>query len=64
VNDYRYLSTLQRLLKEKPGHPAAADARKVFDDMMDLAPGKGRQAQPDFDADRRKVASAIESLLK
>lgn len=64
VNDYRYLSTLERLLKEKPDHPAAAEARKVFDDMMNLTPGKDRDNFGDFDKDRAAVTAAIESMMK
>jgi hypothetical protein len=63
-NDYRYLSTLQRLIREKPGHPNAAVARGVFDEMMDLEAGRDRRREVDFEADRAKVATAIESLLK
>ena len=69
--DYRYLSTLQRLLKENPGHPAAARARKVFEEMMDLTAGKDRPAfrhraagrLGEYEADRQKVTSAILALL-
>jgi hypothetical protein len=64
LNDYRYLSTLQRLIKEKPGHPAAGRAKKLFDEMMDLQAGTDRSKPGDFDADRTKVAEAIESMLK
>jgi hypothetical protein len=66
LNDYRYLSTLQRLLKEKPDHPAAAQAKKVFDEMMNLTAGKDsrRKGDYDFDKDRAEIAAAIESLLK
>ncbi|HUW57295.1 MAG TPA: hypothetical protein VMZ92_11730 [Planctomycetota bacterium] len=64
LNDYRYLSTLQRLLKEKPGHRNAAAARKVFDEMVDLKAGTDRGRQVDFAADRATVVEAITSLLK
>ena len=76
LNDYRYLSTLQRLIAEKPAHPAAAEAKKVYDEMVDLKAGTDRNRQAvdlgavaddtkvDFNAERAKVAAAIESLLK
>jgi len=64
LNDYRYFSTLQRLIKEKPGHPNAAAAKKLFDEMMDLKAGTDRNRKVDFASDRAKVAAAIVSLLK
>ncbi len=64
LNDYRYLSTLQRLVKEKAGAPAAAEAKKVFDEMVDLKAGTDRDRKADFDADRAKVVAAIQSLLR
>ena len=73
LNDYRYLSTLQRLLKEKPNHPAAAAGQALFDKMMDLRAGADRGISedpgdrgrnPDFAADRAAVTAAIEALLK
>lgn len=66
LNDYRYLTTLERLLTEKPQHPAAAQARKVYDEMLDLEAGKDRDVNPMnvCDKDRARVIEAIESLLK
>ena len=66
MNDYRYLSTLQRLLKEKASSPAAAEAKKVFDEQVNLTAGKDR---PDpkagtFEADRAAVTKAILSLTE
>lgn len=65
LNDYRYLTTLQRLLRERPDHPAAAAARKVFEAMIDLEPGRDL-ARPDgsvrYEADRSAVAAAITAL--
>lgn len=69
LNDYRYLSTLQRLLKEKPNHPAAAEARKVWNHMIDLKAGADCRGEgsdsanaASFDADREAVVKAIQSL--
>ncbi|HUV38255.1 MAG TPA: hypothetical protein VMY39_01515 [Planctomycetota bacterium] len=64
LNDYRYFSTLQRLVKEKAGHPNHAAAKKLFDEMVDLKAGTDRNRKVDFEADRAKVAAAIQSLLK
>ena len=64
LNDYRYLSTLQRLLKEKKDSPAAAEAQKVFDAMMDLAPGKDRPEPKDYDPQRAEVVKAILMLVQ
>ena len=33
-DDYRYMLTLARLLKEKPNHPAAAAGRKLLEDKL------------------------------
>ena len=72
LNDYRYLTTLQRLLKDKPNHPAAAAGRKVFDAMMALEAGKDRPTDArrrkagrldEYEADRARVAAAIGLLL-
>lgn len=64
LNDYRYLSTLERLLGEKPNHPAAVAARKTFDEMVDLKAGTDRNRKVDFEAERAKVVAAILSLLR
>lgn len=67
LNDYRYLSTLQRLLAEKANHPGSAEARKVFDSMMAITAGTGRQEPTDvrqYEKDRLAVIGAIEALLK
>jgi len=72
LNDYRYLTTLQRLLKDKPNHSAATAGRKVFDAMMALEAGKDRPAGDrrrkagrldEYEADRARVAAAIARLL-
>jgi hypothetical protein len=65
LNDYRYLTTLQRLIKEKPTSPAAASAKKVWDQQINLIAGKDR-AKPnaaELNADRENVTKAIQSLL-
>ena len=65
LNDYRYLSTLERLLKEKPKHPAADKGRKVFQEMMALTPGTDRNVPSDatqFENDRKAIIEAIIAL--
>ncbi len=67
VNDYRYLSTLERLLKEKADAPAAAQAKKVFEEQVNLVAGKDRSEPKDpaqYQADRNKVIAAILALLE
>jgi len=73
LNDYRYLSTLQRLLAEKPDHPAIGRAKKAFEEMMALEAGKDRPMDRtrrregrlgEYEADRQKVADAIRLLSK
>jgi hypothetical protein len=64
LKDYRYLSTLDRLIRERPDHPATAEAKKLFEEMMDLEAGAERSRTVDFEADRAKVVAAIEALLK
>ena len=34
IDDYRYMLTLSRLLREKPNHPAAAEAKKLIEDKL------------------------------
>ncbi len=64
LNDYRYLSTLQRLIKENPSHPKLAEAKAVWDEMIKLTAGKDREPKGrDYAADRAKIIKAIEVLL-
>ncbi len=63
LNDYRYFSMLERLIKEKPHHPNHAAAKKLFDDMMNLKAGADRKKTVDYAADREKTTTAIISLL-
>jgi hypothetical protein len=63
LNDYRYLSTLERLLKENPRHANHAKAQAVFDEMVDLQAGADRNREVDFEADRAKVVEAILAML-
>lgn len=67
LNDYRYLSTLQRFLKEKASFPGTTGARNVFDTMMLLIPGKDRQEPADvrqYDKDRAAMVEAIKVISK
>ncbi|MBI3920065.1 MAG: hypothetical protein HY318_01510, partial [Armatimonadetes bacterium] len=34
IDDYRYMLTLSRLLREKPNHPAAPAAKKLIDEKL------------------------------
>ena len=66
LNDYRYLSTLGRLLKEKASSPAAAEAQKVFDNQISLVAGKDRTEPKDpaaYESDRKAIIQAILSLI-
>jgi len=73
LNDYRYLSTLQRLFASKASHPAAPAAKRTLDAMMALVAGGDRWVGRDrrnegrlgeYDADRKEVADAILALLE
>jgi hypothetical protein len=73
LNDYRYLSTLERLLKEKPEHAAHKQAEEVFNRMVGLLAGKDREVETqrlndnkagEFDKDVDEIAAAIEAMLK
>ncbi|MDH7570501.1 MAG: hypothetical protein QHJ73_13045, partial [Armatimonadota bacterium] len=64
IDDYRYLLTLERRLKQRPNHPAASEARRLLEEKMasfrlgDRAQRTG-EVYREF---RRKVAEAIERL--
>lgn len=65
VDDYRYLLTLSRLLKQKPNHRAAAAARKLLNDKMasfQLGERSPKGTLADFKTFRLQVAEAIERL--
>lgn len=64
LNDYRYFSMLERLIKENPDHSNHATAQKIFNEMMNLKAGTDRSKTVDYTADRTKVTAAIMSLLK
>jgi hypothetical protein len=67
LNDYRYLSTLQRLIKENPNNPSTAAAKKLYQDQIALTAGKDREVPKDqavFENDRRDVIAAILSLQR
>ena len=75
LNDYRYLTTLERLIKAKSAGAgggaqdakALQDAGKVFDDMMNLRAGADRTEPKDvefFDVDRANVVKAIQGLMR
>ncbi|MCL2648374.1 MAG: hypothetical protein FWD61_15420 [Phycisphaerales bacterium] len=61
LNDYRYLTTLQRLAKEN----GDAAAMKIFEKQVALIAGKDRQSpEPEaFEKDRKEVVDAILSVL-
>ena len=73
LNDYRYLITLDRLVKEKPAHPAAAAGKKILEGVLKLEAGKDRDqlwSQPGkdhtqvLDEQRNEVIEAIVKLLE
>ncbi|MDQ3813434.1 MAG: hypothetical protein M3347_05730 [Armatimonadota bacterium] len=69
IDDYRYMLTLSRLLRQKPNHAAAAAARKLLDDKLvafQLGERNHNAKWPveEFRAYRLKLAEAIEWLAK
>jgi hypothetical protein len=67
LNDYRYLTTLERLLKEKANSSVAGEARKVYEEQINLVPGRDHNSPIDpaaFDKDRQAVIKAIMLLLE
>ncbi len=73
LNDYRYVTTLQRVLKDRPDHPAAEAAAKVLAETTSLVAdadrreGRRRRTEgrlSDYAADRRRLTEAILSLLR
>lgn len=69
VDDYRYMLTLSRLLREKPNHLAATGARKLLDDKLAALQlgSRARDAKPtaeEFRTYRLQLAEAIERLAR
>jgi hypothetical protein len=69
IDDYRYVLTLARLVREKPTHPAAEAAKRLIDDK--LASFKLGERDHDakwptgeFRAYRLQLAEAIEKLSR
>ncbi|HWH72130.1 MAG TPA: hypothetical protein VNT26_22395, partial [Candidatus Sulfotelmatobacter sp.] len=67
LNDYRHLLTLARLAKEKAGTPAAQAAEQLIATRLGAFKLGQREHDPlfgpaDWQAQRRKVAEAIEAL--
>lgn len=69
IDDYRYMLTLSRLLREKPTHPAAPTARKLIEDKLaafQLGETNHNAKWPaeEFRTYRMKLAEVIEALSK
>jgi len=67
LNDYRYLNTLQRLLRDKQYHPGATRAQRVLNTIMALNAGtdrKGPASILQYDVDRKVYIETILSLLQ
>ncbi len=69
VDDYRYMLTLARLVREKPNHPAASAARKLLDDKLNAfklgeRDHNAKWPVEEFRAYRLQLAEAIEQLAK
>ena len=68
VDDYRYMQTLSRLLREKPNHAAANAARKLVDDKLNsFKLGQRDHNQwpmEEFRSYRLQLAEAIEQMAK
>ena len=69
IDDYRYLLTLERLLREKPNHPAAAAGRRILQEKMaafKLGQRSHNALWPtvEYREFRLKVAEAVEALGK
>ena len=67
IDDYRYMETLDRLLREKPGHPAAAAGRKLLaDKLASFKLGErdhnAKWPSAEFGSYRLALAEAIETL--
>jgi hypothetical protein len=69
IDDYRYMLTLSRLVRAKPDHPGAAEARKLLDDKLasfQLGEREHDAKWPpsEYRAYRLKLAEAIERISK
>ncbi|MBV9868035.1 MAG: hypothetical protein JO316_21980 [Abitibacteriaceae bacterium] len=67
IDDYRYMLTLSRLLKQKPNHPAAPAARKLLEDKLasfQLGERNHEAKWPlsEYRSYRLQLAEAIEKL--
>jgi hypothetical protein len=67
IDDYRYMLTLARLIREHPNHPAAASARQLLEDKLTsfkLGERNHNAKWPpeEYRAYRLKLAEAIETL--
>jgi len=63
LNDYRYLSTLQRKVAELPG--GALQGKKLFEELMFLKAGVDRDRDPNpeqFEQDRSQITAALLAL--
>jgi hypothetical protein len=69
IDDYRYMLTLSRLIKEHPNKPGTASARKLLGDKLAAFSLGGRDHNAlwplaEFRSYRLQLAEAIESLSK
>lgn len=71
LNDYRYLSLLQRLLRDHPDDPSHDEAQRIFDELMAIEPGNDRDEHSkrlerdqlaQYNLDRERIVKAILSL--
>lgn len=64
LDDYRYLLTLSRLIKENPKNPYTIEAKKILDDILSSISIGITSYSGDYRAIRYKVAKAIEKLIE
>ncbi|MCM8784922.1 MAG: DUF6067 family protein [Candidatus Omnitrophica bacterium] len=64
LDDYKYLLTLSKMIKEKPNHPYALEAKKILDQILNSIVIGTRQYSGNYKELRYQLGVAIEKLIK
>ncbi len=65
VDDYRYILTLEKLLKQKPDHSYAQESKRIIDEILNLAVRRTPPKDLEFYQEHRfRLAEAIEKMSR